>query len=356
MKRFDLKKKLSVLLAALILMLSVGTVFAVTNIQDGDWIFEMPAQDEGVFYLSAYTGTSDQIRIPALCQSKPIVKINNDTFLNKSTLTYVEIPATIEAIGMNAFYGCSSLSEITIPASVKEIGPNAFYGCNSLEKLIFRGDSELKEIPQNTFNRCSSITTVALPEKLTSLGRNAFFGCTSLAAVTIGPYVTSIDTSAFKNCPNLTIFGWNDTYAQQFASENNITFISFGDYIYPTEPTEPAPTTPDEIPTEPEVTSPDQIPTEPSTPDTEPTETDPTKYPEGKTYLIGDADLSGKINIKDATLIQKYAADLSNLDRTQLFLANCNGEGGVNVKDATQIQKYCADFKNILFVGTEVEL
>ena len=341
MMKFDLRKKLSVLLAAVILLLSVCTVFA-TSIQDGDWIFEMPADNKNVFYLSGYTGSSDRIRIPALCQTKPVVKINNGAFLNKSSLTYVEIPAAVNVIGQNAFYGCSSLSGISIPSSVNEIGPNAFYGCNSMNTLTFSTDSELKVIPQNTFSGCTSLTTVSLPDSISSIGRNAFFGCTSLSAITIGPYVTSIDASAFKNCTLLTIFGWNDSYAQQFALANNIPFVSLGDYSVPTEPTEPETTEPQTTaPTEPEPTT---------------TVTEPTKYPQGKIYYIGDTDLSGKINIKDATLIQKYVADISYLDHTQLFLANCNGEGGVNIKDATQIQKYCADYHNILFVGTEVEL
>lgn len=350
MKNFNLRKKLCLLLSLVILIISVSTVFA-TNIQDGDWIFEIPTTGEDVYYVSSYTGTSDTIRIPALCLSKPVVKINNATFLNRTDLTYVEIPATIKVIGQNAFYGCSSITGITIPSFVEEIGPNAFYGCSGLRTLNFNNNNELTKIAQNTFSGCSSLSTVTLPDNLTSIGRNAFFDCTSLSAVTIGPYVTDIDATAFKNCTRLTIFCWNDTYAQEFAAANNIPFISLGDYDYPQEPTETQPDT--------DPTTPDELPTEPSTPNTEPTESDPsepTKYPQGKIYLIGDADLSGRINVKDATLIQKYAADLVRLDRTQLFLANCNSEGGVNVKDATLIQKYCAGYSNILFVGDEVEL
>ena len=57
---------------------------------------------------------------------------------------------------------------------------------------------------------------------------------------------------------------------------------------------------------------------------------------------IGDADLSGNINIKDATLIQKNVAGLAFLEGDALELADADGNRTVNVKDATLIQKFVA--------------
>lgn len=363
MKINRLHSQISLLIALIIIVLSVCSVFGASYIQDGDWKYEMPTSEQGVYYVAGYTGTADKIQIPALFQTKPVTKINNNTFLNKSNLTYVSIPATINYIGMNAFYGCSSLESVSIPANVSEIGPNAFYGCTSLYSLEFPGESALKEISHNLFSGCTALTEAVLPDGITSIGARAFINCSSLESVTIGPYVDTIDSTSFSGCTALTIYGWNDTYAQQYAADNNIPFVSLGDFSYPTEPTEPS------VPSEPEtgentvttetVTSssdePGTTPTVPSSESTEPDPTEPTtKFPEGDKYLIGDSDLSGIITVKDATLIQKYAAGLAQLDNIQRFLANCNGQGDVNVKDATQIQKFCAGFKNILFVGTEV--
>ena len=71
-------------------------------------------------------------------------------------------------------------------------------------------------------------------------------------------------------------------------------------------------------------------------------------------YIIGDVDLNGKISVKDATIIQKYVAQLVKLSHNQLFVANCDGTGGVNVKDATLIQKYVAQIPVDSRVGQKV--
>ena len=58
--------------------------------------------------------------------------------------------------------------------------------------------------------------------------------------------------------------------------------------------------------------------------------------------LMGDADGSEKINVKDATQIQKHAAKLIQLDEASMTLADVDLNDKVNVKDATAIQKWVA--------------
>jgi len=58
--------------------------------------------------------------------------------------------------------------------------------------------------------------------------------------------------------------------------------------------------------------------------------------------LIGDADGDGKLNVKDATAIQKHAAKVSMLSESALNCADVNADGKVNVRDATAVQKYLA--------------
>lgn len=57
---------------------------------------------------------------------------------------------------------------------------------------------------------------------------------------------------------------------------------------------------------------------------------------------VGDADLNGKLNIRDATLIQKYAANISELSDEALRLADADFSEKVNVRDATAVQKWLA--------------
>lgn len=69
---------------------------------------------------------------------------------------------------------------------------------------------------------------------------------------------------------------------------------------------------------------------------------------------LGDADLDEKVNVKDATLIQKYTADLESLSDIQRFCADADESGEVNVKDATLIQKFVADMQVDHPVGEEI--
>ena len=81
-------------------------------------------------------------------------------------------------------------------------------------------------------------------------------------------------------------------------------------------------------------------PTEPSDPD-EPSEPDVPTEP-GEEYELGDVNLDGVLNIKDATAIQKYLAKLLEFDDGQVALADINEDGEVNIKDVTHIQKKLA--------------
>lgn len=59
-------------------------------------------------------------------------------------------------------------------------------------------------------------------------------------------------------------------------------------------------------------------------------------------YAVGDVDMDGKVNVKDATLVQKSIAGLVTLTDKQTFLADADLDTNVNIKDATYIQKQVA--------------
>ncbi len=66
---------------------------------------------------------------------------------------------------------------------------------------------------------------------------------------------------------------------------------------------------------------------------------------------MGDSDLNGKINVRDATLIQKYAANISVLSDEAIRLADVDFSEKVNVRDATAIQKWLAGISVYAPVG-----
>ena len=102
--------------------------------------------------------------------------------------------------------------------------------------------------------------------------------------------------------------------------------------IDPTRPTTPTVTTTTKPTTVTTTTKPTTVTTT-TKPTTATTVTEPTG-------ILGDVNGDGVVNVKDATAIQKYAAEMTV--ELNLKLADYNKDGCVNVKDATDIQKTTA--------------
>ena len=228
-------------------------------------------------------------------------------------------------------------------------------------------------IGSGAFSGCTSLASVAIPDSVTSIGESAFSGCTSLASITIPDSVISIGESAFWCCKSHADVYYSGTESQWNAIEIGIynegltnATIHFGS-TGPTIITEPSqvttvapdtehPTEASTISTEPvestTVTEPSSTVTEPleSTTETEATvptqETTTTPQPE---FEMGDVNRDGKLNIKDATAIQKYLAKMIDFEDVQLVLADYNNDNKVNIKDVTYIQKKLA---KVIFCGS----
>ena len=87
------------------------------------------------------------------------------------------------------FLFCSSLTSIEIPASVETIKASAFKGCSSLATVTFENGSQLKTIEggypsSGTFADCTALTSIEIPASVETIEAAAFKGCSSLATVT----------------------------------------------------------------------------------------------------------------------------------------------------------------------------
>ena len=182
-------------------------------------IFEQGSQLETIEkYVFSYCSCLQNIEIPANVET-----IGDGPFSHCTSLTNVtfEQGSQLKEIGgdffsAGTFYNCTSLTSIEIPASVETIGDAAFYGCTALTTVTFEKGSQLKTIrggnyDAGTFRGCTSLTSIEIPASVEAIGYNIFYGCTALTTVTFekGSQLKEIGGDifgggAFENCTSLT--------------------------------------------------------------------------------------------------------------------------------------------------------
>jgi hypothetical protein len=196
----------------------------------------LAALDLSAVNISAYTGTAGTNNTTSAAY--PANEIPTEAFYNCRALTIITIPSSVISIGSSAFQNCIGLTTISIPLSVTSIGSSAFNYCiglttitvesgnlnySSLDGVLFnKNQTELIQYPCNrinssysilssvtsigssAFSDCSNLTTISIPSSVTSIGIYAFMYCSGLTSVTIPSSVTSISSYAFYRCISLT--------------------------------------------------------------------------------------------------------------------------------------------------------
>jgi len=118
-----------------------------------------------------------------------------------SAITELDIPASVESIGADAFKDIDTLKKVTFNSVPASLGTTVFQMCDGLEEVVL--PEGLKSIPQGTFRYCTSLKTINFPESLTEIGNYSFQGCTSLESVTISKNIANLVTNAFNGCTSL---------------------------------------------------------------------------------------------------------------------------------------------------------
>lgn len=72
--------------------------------------------------------------------------------------------------------------------------------------------------------------------------------------------------------------------------------------------------------------------------------------------ILGDANVSERVDIRDVTQIQRHIAELELLNDYQQELADVDRDEGVTILDATEIQLVLAEFDSVYLIGTSVRL
>ena len=207
-------------------------------------------------------------------------------FSDCSKLAAIEIPASVETIGTAAFKGCTSLATVTfesrsklktiggdyyindrsnyyygafsdcsklaaieIPASVETIGIAAFKGCTSLATVTFESGSKLRTIGgayrnnyyYGAFSGCSKLVAIEVPASVETIQDCAFSQCSALEKIEFEEksMLTTIGQRAFYECKiihrvyasNCTLIASVGYYA--FSSSNEIYLFEIGTAVPP---------------------------------------------------------------------------------------------------------------------------
>ncbi len=287
MKKF-LSKVLVTVTASVIISISILPTFAATYFEYDH--FTYMKNTSSTIIITDYDNFSKDMVIPTEILGNTVVGIGEGAFYGNKNIISAAIPETVTKIDDAAFYMAQSMSSVVIPDSCTYLGSSTFQYCLSLTDVKL--GAGIKKINSQTFYSCINLETIVIPDSVESIDNFAFADCTSLTSVTIPESVTSISDTAFKTCENLTIYGYADSYAQEYALTNGIPF-----------------------------------------------EVLPPKF------KIGDVNLDGTISVDDVTFLQMHIARYENFVSEDSYeVADFDGNGTIDINDVTMIQLYLAGF------------
>ncbi len=192
-----------------------------------------------------------------------LIEIGAGAFEHCRSLTSINLPNSVESIGVWAFASCA-LTSIELPSKLKTIHSTSFNYCDNLTKITvptialssITGSSpadnyknNVKEltinggtvISESDFKNVSyayyaNLTCVEILNGVEKIDIKAFASCKKLETVIIPLSVTQIADSAFLNCGNLTVYceasqkpdGWGDDWNITDWSNKNYASVVWG--------------------------------------------------------------------------------------------------------------------------------
>lgn len=245
-------------------------------------------------------------------QPNGMIYIGNIAYEYKGAMpkgTVIEIKDGTKIIASYAFHGYDNLTGIIIPDSLEKIEYRAFWWCSNIKKIYISDIAAWCNISYDSFGidlgygisypisygavmylNGEIIRDLIIPYGVETINDYAFYGLCGLTSVTIPDSVTSIGGSAFSACSNLTIYGYEGSYAEIYAMKENIPFV---------------------------------------------------------VITLGDLNGDGAVDISDATEIQRALGEFDDsIDLTDgivIAAADVNKDNKVSIRDVTEIQRFCAE-------------
>lgn len=189
---------------------------------------------EGGYEVSGYVGEPTNVIIPIQYKGKPVISIQENAFLNCSSIISVFVPETVTSIGDRAFYGCKNLT-IYLRANGLDVweyewngnAPVVFGVSGIVEKDGFVYALKGKQAMVGGY--CGTETNVVIPATIsekgliytvTEIGAQAFRYRPDLTSVFVPETVLAVGRAAFIGCENVTVYceadskssGWSQSW------------------------------------------------------------------------------------------------------------------------------------------------
>lgn len=185
-----------------------------------DGAYEIPAS---VTTIASNAFKSSKLTSITFAAGSAVTTIGSSAF-QSSKITSFTLPATVSSLGTSCFYGCSRLASFTF-ADVSENAPltalpqYCFNSCSSLTGIEV--PASLTSIGRTCF-QFSGITSFTVPDKVTTIS-GAFYQATKLKTLHIGKKVKEMWGDDYWGAPISTL---------TFAEDCEITRMGGGIFLY----------------------------------------------------------------------------------------------------------------------------
>ena len=206
----------------------------------------VPAEIDGKTVTKIASGAIPQSDIHALTTQSGLTTIENKALLNAYGILNITLSDTIKEVGTKAFGSplfttksedgfetmgdilvkySGTASEVSVPENLRFIGSEAFAKNEQITKVTL--PKGIQSIGENAFKECSNLVSCNIPEtcikicdgafyqnrlfeeivipaSTTDIGEAAFFECNAAKSITLGENVKTIGPDAFNYCYTIT--------------------------------------------------------------------------------------------------------------------------------------------------------
>ena len=256
----DVKRSLSLLLAAVLALTAVSAAFAgqiaeSPDARTGETVRIRAAAassgaktENGLTYIvsdgqavviAADGSFGGEVVIPGTLGGVPVGVIGMGAFKGNGAITAVKLPDSVTVVDEQAFADCAALERIECGRSLETLPESAYAGCGKLNDLAFADANEnfildettsvvynrdktellfvaggiggaftvpatVKYVRSGAFRNCTGLTKVVFAGSDTRIGAYAFAGCTELADVELPTRLSEISEGMFAGCTALS--------------------------------------------------------------------------------------------------------------------------------------------------------